>query len=389
MDRCPVEIWTLIFAHACSDDGGKTYRSIALVSRYFYAASQHLRFQSLIITDSQAARRLARTLEHDTTHRHPKFRHLTLTDRHPDPDYVYGPVDALKVTIALARILYVAFPTLVSLTIDKQYFSRFPHTLIPGPLPALEELSLTNLTSLPSTYPESESEGFSAPLGSLKHLHLHFTQCTDIEWFQHNLCDHLPWIAPHLEVLHVEGMFWYPGITEFINRTIYRESQIAREHPSPNPDAPLPVLPGIAPTFTHLTSSDSRASIAATDDTETGQRRQLSMKAQRYKSQPHITSFWNRLRIILSPIPALHEYPSSYPDLSGQLGDATTHFPIYMSKTAYGFMVKLLDGIAKRDVEGRLIVIDGMQEALRKDAERRGWTGKLKNFFTPAHSRWP
>lgn len=403
MNRCPFELWALIFAHACSNDGGNTYRSLALVSRYFYSTSKHLRFLSINFKDPRGAELLSDVLEREflvTFPFHPpnppRFRDLALTDRHPNPRNVYGPADALKLSLSFERILHTAAPTLVTLTIDKPYFSRFAHSLVPGCLPALVELSLTNLESLPTSRPDNKSEGFSAPLPSLRRLHVHFTESTDMEWYRANLFDALPWIAPHLDVFHVEGMFWYTGIVEFISRTIYCESGIARDHPSPRPDEPYPTLPEIAPSLADFgidTSNISSSSIVQlTDDTDSEnareRRHQLSLKAQGYKSKTHIASFWRRLRFVIVPIPSLHGYPSSYPNLSGQIDDATTHFPIYMSKTAFGFMIKLFDELAQRDEEGRLVVIDGSREALRRDEKSRGWAGKLRKLFTPAHSRW-
>lgn len=404
MNRCPIELWTLIFVHACTNDGGKTYGSLALVSRYFHTTSKPLRFLSIDIKDPRRAELLSNVLEREflvTFPLHPpnppKFRQLSLTDRHPDPNYVYGPADALKLSLAFERILHTAAPTLVSLTIDKPYFSQFAHSLVPGSLPALVELSITNLKSIPISRPDNESEGFSAPLPSLKRLHVHFTESTDLEWYRANLFDALPWIAPRLEVFHVEGMFWYAGIIEFIGRTIYRENGLARAHPSPDPHAPYPTLPGTAPSLVDLgigtsNSISSSSIVQLIDDTETDSTRenqhQLSLKIQHYKSKTHIASFWRRLRFIIVPIPALHEYPSSYPNLSGQMDDATINFPVYMSKTAFGFMIKFFDELAQRDEEGRLIVIDGSREALEKDEKGKGWTGKLRRLFTPAHSRW-
>lgn len=48
MDRCPLEICTHIFSYACTD-GGKTGRSLSLVSRYVSRATDPVRLQSLTV----------------------------------------------------------------------------------------------------------------------------------------------------------------------------------------------------------------------------------------------------------------------------------------------------------------------------------------------------
>ncbi|KZP05551.1 hypothetical protein FIBSPDRAFT_702196, partial [Athelia psychrophila] len=49
MDCVPTEIWTKIFSHACTDSG-LTGCSLALVSRFFRAASEPVKLQSIALS---------------------------------------------------------------------------------------------------------------------------------------------------------------------------------------------------------------------------------------------------------------------------------------------------------------------------------------------------
>ncbi|KZP07850.1 hypothetical protein FIBSPDRAFT_803534, partial [Athelia psychrophila] len=46
MERTPSEIWTKIFAHACTDSG-ETGRQLSLVSKFIRATSAPVKYQSI------------------------------------------------------------------------------------------------------------------------------------------------------------------------------------------------------------------------------------------------------------------------------------------------------------------------------------------------------
>ncbi|TCD61073.1 hypothetical protein EIP91_009057 [Steccherinum ochraceum] len=81
MDKLPAELLLDIFSYACND-GGYTGRALALVSKYVYAVSEHVRYQSVAVYGA----RHIETLSFRLTSSHPdaglrKIRHLLLSDR--------------------------------------------------------------------------------------------------------------------------------------------------------------------------------------------------------------------------------------------------------------------------------------------------------------------
>ncbi|KAF8877277.1 hypothetical protein BD779DRAFT_1379195, partial [Infundibulicybe gibba] len=61
--RFPVELWTRIFSHACTDDGD-TGRALSLVSRYIRRASAPHKLQSVLITSVPQMLAFTKVLEH-------------------------------------------------------------------------------------------------------------------------------------------------------------------------------------------------------------------------------------------------------------------------------------------------------------------------------------
>ena len=74
MDRCPIEIWNQISAHACTDNG-YTGRSLSLVSRYIHETSKSAKLQSLSLTKPKQIHGLARLIA-DTRPKYRQVRYL-------------------------------------------------------------------------------------------------------------------------------------------------------------------------------------------------------------------------------------------------------------------------------------------------------------------------
>ncbi|GBE77281.1 predicted protein [Sparassis crispa] len=80
MDTCPVEIHSVIFSLACTDDG-TTGRSLSLVSRHVRRVSEPFRWQSLSLLGLQQARHFVKLLK-QTPGYHPVY-HLFLSTQSP------------------------------------------------------------------------------------------------------------------------------------------------------------------------------------------------------------------------------------------------------------------------------------------------------------------
>ncbi|KAI0745685.1 hypothetical protein C8Q76DRAFT_639539 [Earliella scabrosa] len=83
MKSLPLEIWQRIFALACTD-GGQTGTALALVSRFFHAASHPIRFLSLSLYSLRHIEQFLSYLrKHATSRCHltPKVKHLLLAFR--------------------------------------------------------------------------------------------------------------------------------------------------------------------------------------------------------------------------------------------------------------------------------------------------------------------
>jgi hypothetical protein len=78
MDRCPIDIWSIIFTFACTD-GGVTGRSLSLTSRHVHELSKVVKLQSLAVTEAQQILGLARLLA-DTQPRYRRVRYLFIGD---------------------------------------------------------------------------------------------------------------------------------------------------------------------------------------------------------------------------------------------------------------------------------------------------------------------
>ncbi|KAA1477105.1 hypothetical protein DENSPDRAFT_748821, partial [Dentipellis sp. KUC8613] len=77
MEKCPVEIFHIIFAFACTDDG-TTGRSLALVSRWMYEASLPFQLQSLATKSTAQILALSAMLEQRAPlHRRVRFLALS------------------------------------------------------------------------------------------------------------------------------------------------------------------------------------------------------------------------------------------------------------------------------------------------------------------------
>jgi hypothetical protein len=83
MDRWPIEIWSQIFALACTDNGF-TGRSLSLVSRYIYESSKPTKLQSLSVSTPQQIQSLA-LLIRKTSPEYRRVRNLFIYI-HPGPN---------------------------------------------------------------------------------------------------------------------------------------------------------------------------------------------------------------------------------------------------------------------------------------------------------------
>lgn len=81
MDRCPAELWEIIFILSCTDNGF-TGRSLSLVSRFFNNASKPYKYHSIAlcgIAEILSFSNLIKILPYERLQVH----HLLLTDEYP------------------------------------------------------------------------------------------------------------------------------------------------------------------------------------------------------------------------------------------------------------------------------------------------------------------
>jgi hypothetical protein len=79
MERCPVEILSAFFKHACCD-GGATAASLRSVSRHFSYIAQQYRFQSISVSGSASLTALVDALRHADETSLRGIRHLFISD---------------------------------------------------------------------------------------------------------------------------------------------------------------------------------------------------------------------------------------------------------------------------------------------------------------------
>ncbi|OCH92609.1 hypothetical protein OBBRIDRAFT_705243, partial [Obba rivulosa] len=120
MDRIPIEIHSLIFSYACTDDG-TTGRALSYVSRHIRHTSAPFRFISLSVSGIKQARGFLAQLQHLQPSARPSYPiyHLFLSTRPPSlaaDDYPVQFAPPTEWVTCQAAILRYAAPTLCTLT---------------------------------------------------------------------------------------------------------------------------------------------------------------------------------------------------------------------------------------------------------------------------------
>ncbi|KAL0953795.1 hypothetical protein HGRIS_004979 [Hohenbuehelia grisea] len=164
MNRCPTEIWALIFSYACTDSG-RTGRSLSRVSRYFREVSRHVRLQSIAVHGIDQINAFAALLD-STPPRERRVRYLAISTRprcRPTSTRSRGSTPYLtnihqytisgspghywdthsarqKLLVALPRIFAMLAPSLYAIHLIVPF--RDPARLLPPRMPSLMELHL-------------------------------------------------------------------------------------------------------------------------------------------------------------------------------------------------------------------------------------------------------
>lgn len=223
MDRCPMEVWKLIFEFACTDDG-TTGCSLALAARWTKFISASVRLQSIGVKTAEQLPRVADMLEslpQDRRHTHilSISDHALCVQNEMQEEHFFTPLETHTIAAAVKRILTALASTLQALSMDLSMSASLPSTLVPVPLPALQELTVRGMLSRPTT------DAPLQPLPSLKCLHIHFTSCLNAGIEGWRLLEDLPWITPSLEELHVHGLIWYGQLSQYLRHTIYSRTR--------------------------------------------------------------------------------------------------------------------------------------------------------------------
>jgi hypothetical protein len=192
MDRCPVEVCTQIFAHACTDNGF-TGRSLSLTSRYIRETSKPTKLQSLSVTTPQQIHGLAHLITH-TPPRYRRVRYLFLSSSTPyddgddngwylrsstsAADHAITEEDCQGILDAFLRIVRAVALSLVTLHVHFPFYGKCIFLPTRVVFPSLAELSLyghdedscDGLSSISEE--ETNLSGRAPQYPSLQRLHL-------------------------------------------------------------------------------------------------------------------------------------------------------------------------------------------------------------------------
>lgn len=120
MERCPLELWTKIASHACTD-GGYTGCSLSLVSRTMYNAVDPVRYHSVsLIGNEQLVDFSARVTQ---LNRPPVIRHLFIADLHLNGTWRDKDRYRSRLDQRLRNIITLSAPNLVTLAIHDWLFN--------------------------------------------------------------------------------------------------------------------------------------------------------------------------------------------------------------------------------------------------------------------------
>lgn len=222
MDRLPLEMWTAICSHACTD-GGKTGCALAITSHYLRAAVLPVQFQSVAINDGKHAARFLDAL----TARAPNHRrvlHLFLSNVSKSAEGQPHGWNELRRT--LRDILTLVAPDLRMLTDIIVPRGLNPHSLPNVPFPALEELTIHgSLLSLEVSAHNAEPRD-KLWFPSLKFLH-YISQCEGVEMYTSR--------APVLTHLRLSGIM---GVSTAMQDALHRLLQDGDHNGGHNGDPP-------------------------------------------------------------------------------------------------------------------------------------------------------
>ncbi|KAJ7733544.1 hypothetical protein DFH07DRAFT_845457 [Mycena maculata] len=149
MDIMPSEIWTDVFALACTDDG-YTGRALSTVSRAVHLISKPLKYQSICVVGHNQLLKLSIVLESDLSSGGRKVKYLFVAslDEPKDFDAPNGRTEIRRRfhpnpnrDEALYRILRLVSSSLLTLHIHRTAISR-QSALLEMDLPVLTELTL-------------------------------------------------------------------------------------------------------------------------------------------------------------------------------------------------------------------------------------------------------
>jgi hypothetical protein len=160
METTPPEIWTEVFAFACTD-GGYTGRALSMVSRDVHLISKPLKYQSVcVVGPKQLLKLLAVLSELSPGARGVKSLFVAALDESKDVEdgsterhrrfQAHSGRDVAEQ--ALCRILHLVSPSLLTLHIHRTTISR-PSLLVEMDLPVLANLTLHG--PFKSTHPAS------------------------------------------------------------------------------------------------------------------------------------------------------------------------------------------------------------------------------------------
>lgn len=209
MDRLPLEMWTAICSHACTD-GGSTGCALAVTSRYLRSAVLPVQLQSVAINDVKHAARFLKAFKA----RHPRHRrvlYLFLSNVSKSADG--QPHGWNELRNILRETLTLVAPDLRMLTDIIMPRGLKPHSLPNVPFPALEELTIHgSLLTLETIHHSAEPyDQLSFP--SLKFLH-YVSQWEGVEMYTSR--------APVLTHLRLSGI---TGLSTAMRDALYQVLQ--------------------------------------------------------------------------------------------------------------------------------------------------------------------